>query len=78
MQRVLGGGFGPGLIPEVQDDMKDLRKEMVVLGKDISTIRETVQDARWKLLLFVVLIVFAIFSAGSGTISLKTLLEVFK
>lgn len=70
MERLLGNGQ-PGMIAK-------LESQVSAILVTISGIDKTVQDAKWKIMMFVIIIVTAIMVAGSGTISLKTLIELIK
>ena len=63
MERLLGNGQ-PGMISEMRKDMDE--------------IREMYNEAKVKVLWFVILIIAAVVSAGNGTISLHALLQAFK
>jgi hypothetical protein len=70
MERLLGNGQ-PGLIAELEHDMSEVKQNVSGIGKQLS-------DAKWKAILFFMILVTAIVCAGSGTVSLKTLIELFK
>ena len=67
MERILGNGQ-PGLIAKLEG-------EAAAVKTDVSGIRAQLSDAKWKAVMFFCVLVTAIVCAGSGTISLKTLIE---
>jgi len=70
MERLLGNGQ-PGLIAELEEDMRTVRENVSGIGKQLS-------EAKWKAVLFFGILITAIVAAGSGTVSLKSLLEFLK
>jgi hypothetical protein len=69
MERILGNGQ-PGLIAELEHDVSEVKT-------DVSGIRAALTDARWKAVVFFCILITAVIAAGSGTVSLKTLIELF-
>lgn len=70
MERILGNGQ-PGMIAKLESKVDNVQG-------DVSSIRKVVDDSKIRLLMFVMAIIVAVMAAGSGTISLKTLIELFK
>lgn len=62
MERLMGNGQ-PGLISKLEADLE--------------ANRTTIQKLSTKILLIGVALIIAVFSAGSGTASLKTIIETF-
>lgn len=69
--KLMGADGLGGVIGSVKADIADLRKEN---KEDVTAL----QSAHNKLIWILVAVAFVVFSSGSGTLSLKTLLEFFK
>jgi hypothetical protein len=67
MERLLGNGQ-PGFLAELESEVKDVQH-------DVSSIQQSVQKARYQFLVGLCIVVTAVIAAGSGTISLKTFIE---
>jgi hypothetical protein len=67
MERILGNGQ-PGLIDRLEIKVEEM-------GKTLANISRVVDASKLTLLVYVLVIIVAILSAGNGTVSLRNLIQ---